>query len=260
MRRSALYGWIWLAILTLLASCKDEDVDQNIDPENQIIVEGYVFANEPVDHIKISKVHQEGEASLIPVNDAQVRISQGSTTVALVLDSNGVYKSADPSVLFSGNAPLILEAIVNGITYTSETKFPPPISNLQITTDMIDLFNAPEDEVIATLSWAPAPGAGAYALFVKEENTDSIYENPDWETSSGSPLFSIHSQHSLDLLPSHFTHLGTYHLYVTAVNDEYIAMYGDDTDTDLRDGPSNINGGWGVFTAFNGMSVEVTVE
>lgn len=249
-------------MLIFLVGCEDDSQTDIPDPQNLLIVEGYIFANEPVDHIRISKVHQSGQSSLIPVTNAEVALSQGGLTTTLsVLDSSrGVYHISDTGTVFSGSDPISLTINYNGISYSSQTSFPPPIHNLSISNPNINVSNASENEVLATLSWDHADGENAYGVFIRKAGSDTLYQPPNYSPSSDSPLYTVHTHSAIDLYPDHFSHFGNYHLYVSAVNPEYMNMLGDDNSPDLRDGPSNIDGAWGVFTAFNGQSVAISVE
>lgn len=262
MSRTTLSIFLTLVVSVILTSCETETESPSLDPENQIIIEGYVYANEPVNHIRVTKVHGEGEASVIPVNDAQVRLSQGNTSVELSLadGDQGLYHISDTNLVFAGEEVIILRVSVNGYTYRSETQFPPAISNLSISTNYINLGAVPYGQIVASLNWDPAPGAQSYGVFIKKHHSDTLYELPNLESATDGPLYSIHSDTGIDLFADHFSHAGNYHLYVTAVNEEYVKMYDEDLSSGLRGGPTNIQGGWGIFTAFNGEEVEITVE
>jgi len=259
-KKAFLYLVMIMAVFT--TSCEPESESPSPDPENQIIVEAYVFANEPVDHVKVTKIGQGSESSIIPVSDAQVVLSQGSSSVALspTEGSPGFYHIPDSNTVFSGSEMLSLKVVVNGYTYQSQTKFPPAIGNLTISNNYINLNSFLPTQIVASLTWDPAPGAMAYGLFIKKHQADTIYQLPEADDASDGPLYSIHTESGVELLAEHFDHLGNYHLYVSAVNDEYIEMHGGEGSAELRGGPSNITGGWGIFTAFNGSEVQITVE
>ncbi len=243
-----------------LYSC-DDDNGSDVPVDNQLIVEAYVFAGEPVSHVKLSKVHSEGEAIPVPVSDATVKLSQGGIEVNLAQNEEmpGWFHIEDSNVVFSGSEPIELSISALGRTYSSVTHFPESISGLNISDSTINVTAAISSELLAILSWNPLPNAQAYAVFVRNldwgsDNTISL------SASSDSPFYAVHQGYSLQLFPDHFTHLGAYDLYVSAVNEEYMEMYSEISNPDLRGAPSNIEGAWGVFTAFNGQSISVSVE
>jgi hypothetical protein len=251
-----------LFLLAFLFGCTSDDSSDDISLKEQLMVEAYVYANEHVDHVKVAQIHDDGEADLVPVNDASVKITQGNLSANLVLKSaaEGIYEIGDPEIVFSGPEPLTLEITYNGKTYRSTTTFPSAIDSLSITNDYINISEAVNDQIaLTTLSWIDAGDSERYCVFSRGTNTDtsSTYAI---QASYDSPLLGLNSGHMVDLYPDHFTHIGSYQLYVTAVNEEYIQMYSENSAPDLRGAPSNIEGAWGVFTAFNGLSVDITVE
>jgi hypothetical protein len=251
-----------LFILVFVFGCTSDDSSDDIGLKEQLMVEAYVYANEHVDHVKVAHIHDEGEADLVPVNDAGIKIRQGNLSADLVLKSEaeGIYEISDPEIVFSGPEPLILEITYNGKIYRSTTTFPSAIDNLSITNDYVNISEAMNNQIpLTTLSWSDGMDSQSYCIFARGVNSDTAATYPI-QPSFDSPLLSLNSGHSIDLYPDHFTYIGSYQLYVTAVNSEYIQMYSDNSAPDLRGAPSNIEGAWGVFTAFNGLSVDITVE
>ena len=255
-----LFGAILL--LGFIFGCSSDDSSDDVSLDEQLMVEAYIYANEHVNHVKIARVNNNGEADLIPVNDASVKISQGEVSANLVLkaEAEGIYEINDPEFFFSGEEPLMLEVVYDGKTYKSSTHFPPALENINITNDHVNITEAVNDQLpLTNLSWSGSADHQTYCIFARgvESDTTSTYPvNP----SHDSPLFSLHNGKSIDLFSDHFTFIGSYQLYVSAVNDEFMEMYSDGSDPELRGAPSNIEGAWGVFTAFNGLSVDVTVE
>jgi len=251
-----------LFLLLFAFGCDSDDSSDDISMSRQLMVEAYVYANEHVNHIKVGRVHSEGEADLIPVNDANIKLTQGgfSATLELKNEAEGIYQIADPELVFSGPEPLQLEIVYEGITYTSTTSFPEAVEELKITSDQINITEALNEKIALTrLSWSPVSGAQWYCIFSKGWDTDTTFTYPT-QASNDSPLFSLHAETSVDLYADHFTHIGNYQLYVSAVNKEYAQMYALGSGPELQGAPSNIEGAWGVFTAFNGRSVDISVE
>jgi len=255
-----IFGHLFL--LVTIFSCASDDTEDELTQGPQLMVEAYVFANEHVDHVKVARIHDDGEADLIPINDASIKITQGAVSANLQLKSeaDGIYEIADPSLVFSGQETIILEITHNGMVYTASTKFPPAVESLQITNEYINITDVLDTETpLTTLSWNEPETALTYCIFSRTTQTDSTSTHPI-QPSNDSPLYRLHNENSVDLYADHFTHIGSYRLYVSAVNDEYIRMYTSDQEPELRGAPSNIQGAWGVFTAFNGLSVDITVE
>jgi hypothetical protein len=260
--RSLVKVFSGLFLLLFVCGCTSDDSLDDISLNEQLMVEAYIYANEHVDHVKIARINDEGDVDLIPVNDARVKISQGDLNASLELKSEaqGVYEITDPELVFSGSESLLLEIVHNGKTYTATTNFPSAIENLTITEDYVNITEALSDEVaLTTLSWSDAEEAQTYCIFARGVESDTATTYPI-QPSYDSPLYTLHTGNSVDLYPDHFTHIGSYQLYVSAVNDEYMQMYSLNSAPELQGAPSNIQGAWGVFTAFNGQSVDITVE
>ncbi|HKK38704.1 MAG TPA: hypothetical protein VJ949_04765 [Cryomorphaceae bacterium] len=252
-----------LFLIILVSACTSDNSSDDTNPNEQLMVEAYVYANEPVNHVKVARIHDDGEADLIPVNDANIKISQGnlSATLSLKSGAEGIYEISDPSFVFSGPENLLLEVIHDGKTYTATSKFPALIENLDITNNYVNITETTNDELpLTTLSWSAAEGGHTYCIFARGVDSDTSMTIYPIQPSSDSPLFALHDGGSIDLYRDHFTYIGSYQLYVSAVNEEYIQMYTENSAPDLRGAPSNIQGAWGVFTAFNGLSVDITVE
>lgn len=249
-------------MLAFTIGCTSDDSSDDVSLKEQLMVEAYIYANSPVDHVKVARINDRGGADLIPVNDANIKISQGNFSANLQLKSeaSGIYEISDPEVIFSGMEPLLLEINYNGKSYTATTNFPPAIENLTITNDNVNITDAENDQVVlTTLSWTNPIDSQTYCVFARGIDSDTTTAYPI-EPSFDTPLFGLHTGTSVDLYKDHFTYIGSYQLYVSAVNEEYIQMYTANSEPELRGAPSNIQGAWGVFTAFNGQSVNISVE
>lgn len=260
MRRTKLL--IALGMFTaLFTGCEQDDSMDNMASGTQLMVEAYVFSGEPVDHVKIAKVHSEGAAQMIPVQNASVTISQGAKSAQLELKDaeRGIYQIADSELIFSGSEALNLEIVYGEKTYSATTFFPTEISELSISNEEIQVTAADNSNPLTTLSWMDNSTDRAYCIFSRGIPLDSAMVHA-LQTSHESPLYNLNYETTVDLYSDHFTHLGDYQLYVSAVNEEYIEMYYENTTPELRGAPTNIDGAWGVFTAFNGLSVDVSVE
>jgi hypothetical protein len=251
-----------LFLLAFAIGCTSDDSSDDVSLNEQLMVEAYVYANSPVDHVKVARINDRGGADLIPVNDANITISQGTVSANLEVrsEADGIYEISDPEIVFSGTESLVLEILYNGKTYTATTNFPCAIENLTISNDNVNITDAENDQVVlTTLSWSDPKDSRTYCVFARGVDSDTTTTYPI-QPSFDTPLFGIHTGTSIDLYKDHFTYIGNYQLYVSAVNDEYIQMYSASSEPELRGAPSNIQGAWGVFTAFNGQSVNISVE
>lgn len=250
-----------MILLGLVVSCDSDDSVEDLLAEPQLMVEAYVFANEHVNHVKVAKIHTEGAADLTPVNDAYITLSQGEKIATLHLKDGdeGVYEILDPEFTFSGTEPLNLEILVEDKFYSSTTTFPSEIGSLTLTQSSVDISDPYNSYPLTTLSWKDIEEGRTYCILSKGVWSDSS-STFQIQPANDSPLFNLHNHTSVDLFADHFTHIGNYQLYVSAVNVEYMQMYSQNSSPDLSGAPSNIEGAWGVFTAFNGKSVHINVE
>ncbi len=252
--------FLTLAVIFLMACAKDNTTDSN-DLSTKIVVEGYIFANEPVDGIHISRVNSSGSSILVPVTDADVEIGQYGNQVQLsdTAGNSGIY-SQDPAMVYllPDTGVMQLQIISAGKTYTSTARFPSKLSGLSITNTQINLVAGNSTQTVASLTWNPVANASGYCIFMRNVSENSL-PSPDANTQSSVFHRVVHGT-SLDLKSTDFTITGTYDLYVTAVNEEYAAMYHYNGANNLITGASNIENGWGIFTAFNGMAVSVSVQ
>lgn len=251
---------IALAFALVTACAKNDDGDVN-DLSTKIVVEGYVFANEPLEGIHISRVSSSGNAKLIPVTNADVEIEQNGIRVQLTdsTGNSGIYTPETSANYYSVDTSKIkLHVLADKKSYISQAVFLPRITDLAITNSQINIIAGNSTQTVASLSWSPVPNAAGYCIFMRNlsENVLPIIDAKMESSAFHRILYST----SIDLKSTDFTNTGTYDLYVTAINQEYANIY-ESTDANyLINGTSNIENGWGIFTAFNGMAVSVSVQ
>lgn len=251
-----------LSILFISTSCSKDDGMIDDEISSKILVEGYVFANEPI-NIKVSALAVGGSQVSKPIDYADVRISQnGLEFVIPQIDTlPGSYHRPMPTPALSDTGLIKLEIRHSGNVYTSQTRFPAKISNLQISDSLIHVIPGNTVNTVATLTWNGVEDAFGYCLFIRNTNAYAtpIANNNGYDSSSN-PFAQVNGETTIALKSTDFKYTGTYDIYVTAVGSEYAMMYSGQGTNNLISAPSNIQNGWGVFTAFNGDAVTVTVE
>lgn len=245
----------------LLAGCEPDDGTGGEDAGRLIVVEGFVYADEPVRRINLSKFHEAGRSQTAPVSDAQVTVEQGGTSFPLqVSDSSpGLYTQADTAAVPDGNGPVSIKINYGGMQYTASSPMPAEITGLQITESEIHLQGNAGDEVLTELSWNPHPG-GKYCVFIREIQSNIPLGGPTNDNAAESPFGRVLQSNSLELKASHFQSSGSFALYVTAVSEDYVRLYGAGAGMNLTGASGNISGGVGVFTAFNGETVILDIH
>lgn len=261
MRRTKLsYVWFLCAGFALsLPACNEDDSNDSNDLSNKIVVEAYVYADEPIRHVRISKIHDGGSALPVPVNEANVKVKQGTEEFQLMQVDTipGLYVQEDTTQMLSGYGDLGLHISYGGRLYTAEANMPQKITGLNITDTLINVLPGTEETVLAVLSWEPQSNV-QYALSIRnlDPNAEPIeFLNQDTQNN---PFYAISDGHSIELKGGHFRHYGRYQIYVTVVSPEYQMFYNQFTG--MTNAPSNIVGGLGIFTAFNGDAVTVEVQ
>lgn len=262
MRRLKYITWIGFAAVLCFTACSDDDSPGSNDLANKVVVEGYVYANERIDHVRISRIHSEGLAQSIPVVGAGVQVSQGSQ-VFLLYESDtisGLYQQAiTDSVFPNGEENLHLLIHTQNNSYSAHCYMPSPVTGLTISSSNIQIIPGDDDQTVAVLSWdAMAPGT-SYAIFVRQIPADVDYVELFAPDQNDNPFMDIVHTNIVELKSAHFRYYGTYQLYVTAVSDEYEVFY-DQPSAGMANAPGNIENGWGIFTAFYGSAVNVTVQ
>lgn len=248
-------------IFLLLLSCQKADEVAN-HLESKILVEGYVFANEAV-VIRVASVNENGLSVSSPANNAEVKLKQGNVEITFAESDTlpGKYYQLNPNLLLAETGLIELSVNYNGHSHNSQTHFPPQISGLEISTTTIELLPEDANTTIATISWNALESAAGYCIFVRnaEEYPGLQITNAHYD-SQQSRFSRVNHETSINLKSTDFAYIGNYEIYVTAIGSEYLAMYNGYGLNNLISAPSNIENGWGVFTAFNGQAVSVSVE
>ena len=257
-----IYSSILLTLIfSLLLSCQKADDEAN-HLDSKILVEGYVFANEPV-LIRVASVNANGLSVSAPAQNAEIILIQGNVEIPFAESDSlpGIYCQVDSNFILADSGMIQLSVNYAGYTHNSQTVFPAQISGLEISTTDIELLTDDINATIATISWSPIPGAGGYCMFLRPTaNYPIIHINNEIYNSQQSHFSKVIYDTSIHLTTTDFAYIGNYDIYVTAIGSEYMAMYNGFGLNNLISAPSNIENGWGVFTAFNGQAVSVTVE
>ncbi len=262
MRRSKFNSLLYLFFVSAcLMGCEQDDGNEMLDIDKLIIVEGYVYAGEPIDHLKLSKIHGGGSYLPVPVHNAEVRVMQGDFTFQLLENDTtpGLYQQeGNDNELPLNYGVLDLEVKFGDQTYTSRTVMPPMMQGLVSSESSIQLSQSNNEAVLALLTWDEVHD-GPYCVFIRNMN-DLQPTGHEASATAENPFLQVVHSNSAQLKAGHFSHYGTYEIYVSAVNAEYVDLFNADARLTMTAAPSNISNGLGVFTAFNGQAVTITVE
>lgn len=253
------YFLLYLVLIIGTMACTKNNPTENQYPSAKIVIEGYIYANEPVRDFRISRINSSGSSDLIPINNAEVFITQGINQIPLlpVYADSGIYAQADSlTYLLNDSDTVQLHVQVDDNTCSATVIFPEKITGLEISTTQIYASSANSTDTVATLTWNPIPNSVGYAIIIRNitskygpmnpgEQIESVFEHPVQSTA-------------VYFLRSDFPFSGDFEIYVSAITPAYAEMYDRSSNTVIE--TSNIiQNGWGIFTAFNGVSIPVSV-
>lgn len=258
-------------IVVFFFSCEEENLN-NI-AENQFVVEGFIYAGEPINDIRIKSTFPltEVEDSSVPINDAEVTLIKNGQRYSLVASgTDGFYNYPKDDVLVETNDVFQLEVIHNGITATAETIVPTPTTGLGLSQDSLKVPPLPLSEgreaVVEVITnflrdsrieatW-DNPNADLYFMIVEsvKDTIDPIFPGPVLDALAGFRFVSEPTDEtSLSFLGGTLISYGQYAVKVYHINQEYAALYEnrEQDSRDLNEPPSNVENALGVFSAFN---------
>ncbi len=255
----------------IMSSCAEE-ISLTTLENRTAVVAGYLFANQPIDSIRITEsISYAGDGTLNTIDGLNVIINDGSQDVILESIGNGYYRNPEHIVQEDRTYSISFEfegEIVSGESYVNPSK------EIGISRDVLELeqieFSGPggggpprglggEDQEVVEVTWENDEGS---YYFVDVENVEDdpefvngIFEFFEDQGIEPPQLFfrsepEIVDFYTLNTLRE-LQFFGTYVITVYRLNAEYAALYesvGTSTLT-LQEPPSNINNGLGIFTA-----------
>lgn len=249
-----------VSIMLLAVSCEEDAIAPQAG--SSYVVEAYIYAGKPIDHVKVTHVDPNGSWVSEAVYDADVEISQGGITHQLgsVVNCPACYGSSDSTAVFDAGDTLRLTIKKGNTEMRAIAAFPPAISGLVASTKYTQLAFHDANEPVLTLSWDAIPGY-KYALFINslEENPKPIWSSiPPQEHLS--PFQGALEEHSAEIFVEHLSTYGINEIYVTAVSSSYASFIRRSNVPNAGVPFGNIENGEGIFAAFNGSAVSLLVE
>jgi len=240
--------------------------EENISTETNkdlIVVQGFVYANQPVKDIFLSEVLPLGTEDTLapPINNAEVIIKKDENSYSLIQDDNreGFYYYPGNDLIISSGDDVFLEVNVNDHKITAQTTVPSKPTNLKLNSEILPIpeftpgsGNRPPDlDYSIKLNWNNFDNSYYYVTI------NNIERNPtpiDLNTGKFASRFvsepSVSSEYRVSF--GLITHLGEHRLILYKVNQEYVDLY-ESRDQDsraLNEPLTNIENGLGVFSAF----------
>ena len=252
---------IMLLLMVISFGCEDTittTVDKDI-----VVVQGFVYADQPVKDISLSEVLTLGSLDTIapPISDAEVFIANGDDKYLLIADETkvGFYYYPGSDLVIASGDELSLEINVGDQQILAETEAPPKPQNMVLESDTLlipDITTGiryiPDLDVYSTsLIWDNFDESYYYVVI------ENIEENPtpiDIQFGKFATRFvsapSISDEYKVSF--GTITHLGKHLLVLYRVNQEYVDLYEsrDQDSRNLNEPLTNIENGLGVFSAF----------
>ena len=260
--------------------CGDESP---LVPEtDSMVVQGYLFAGEPVTGIRLTQdlpLDADSDEPT-PIEDAQVWLVENGQQYELVASSGspGYYGYPGADLQVEAGGEFELRVVRGDLLVTAHTVVPEPPTGvgLSATEMLIDEntlprrgFGAVDEGGGVTLSWDNEEGYYHYAV------VECVEEEPEavvWafmgafggDIGEGVRRFTTPptTQSTYAVQSMQIGFYGRHRARVYRVNEEYVDLFkfGEQDPTRLSEPPTNVENGLGVFTAFNSVSLEFQVS
>lgn len=261
-----------IASLLLFQSCEKEEITSNTYSDTAV-VEAYLFSGKSV-LVTITKQIPSATTDVGQefIDTLHLFITHNTDTVALQYTDSGRYVS-NASFLIEEGETYGLLFYFNGQYVTSTTTVPTlPVGfssdASEITIEEFDFSNGPPSTPPTipepvNISWSN-PNQEYYLLVVK--NTEAILEPTSNNTDTTRPRPVFRNQPTQgsgqQMRSQQFEYYGHHYIILYHINAEYAGLYDDSGNStqDLRQPPTNVINGTGIFTAISSDTVDFTVN
>lgn len=260
-------------LLLVLASCTENPV---LPTEEQIVVRGFLYANEPVEDIQIGSSLPIGSTDTLnpPISNAVVVLLKNGNPYTLrpSTTKSGYYFYPGSDLLVQSGDKFNIQIEHNNQVVTAETIVPEKPSNVSLSQDTIvfksDTISTPfgsrsfltsDDTVL--VSWNNPNGDYYYTVV---ESVDPNRQSLQTDTVRRMvPLISQPTSLNHFRVPTmSLDYTGRYRMKLYHVNKEYADLYRsrEQDSRSLNEPLTNVKNGLGVFSAFASDSVFFTVS
>lgn len=260
-----------VTLLTLgLAGCSNDDSVLSSE-DDLVVVQGYLFAGEPVDDIRLTQtVPLDATQTGLPLSGVVVTLMREDVVYALgPIDAEGTYGYPGTDLTVSAGDIFQLRVIHDRGVVTAITQVPPAPNQVLLSTSEVRIDPDPFDggfgggfgrptESALTISWISDAGAYHQVIVASEDPEATIIDRGFGDDFELPPLQQQPTRRmSVDLNALQFGVYGPWSVTVYRLNDEYgqLFEFGTQDPQDLEEPPSNVEGGLGIFTALHGLRV-----
>lgn len=257
-----------ISLFVIVFSFGCEDTITTTINRDLVVVQGFIYADEPVKDISLTEVLPLGSLDTLapPITDAQVFITNGSNKYLLIADETraGFYYNTESDLVINSGDELSLEVNYNEQSISAKTTVPPKPQNVNLVSDILPIPNVstgirdlPDiDYYSTTLMWDNIDNSYYYVVIENiEENPEAIDIQFGKFASRFVSAPSISNEYRLSFRT--VTHLGKHLMILYRVNQEYVDLYEsrEQDSRNLNEPLTNIENGLGVFSAFASDSV-----
>lgn len=255
-------------VLLVGTGCADTLTTATI--ESPLVVEAYLFAGAPVEDIRVSEVIPLGSTDTVgaPVNDAEVILGKGGVSYRLEpVGTGGLYRYPGTGLEVAAGDRFTLQVTRGDAVVTGETVVPAVSTALALsksTLSVPDIGSGPPSGGFTLdsirFTWSN-PTAEYFFLAI-----ESLDENPEYilpeQIRNFIGTFRLRLRPTIEtgytLTFNQLEVIGRHRAILYRVNKEYADLYENRTQDsrDLNEPPTNLTGGLGVFSAFNGVKSE----
>lgn len=267
-----------IPLVLIFASCEKSTIT---DVDNLLVLEGYLFQNEKVDSIHLTKCLSFATEDTVytPVDGAQISLNWNNQQYLLKNIGNGYYSYFGDNLLIEEANIYSIEINYNGQIITSSTKVPKktsihPLTETTVYIDTVFTFGPPQsagtEEGALEIIWDNPDNSYYYIVIESADSTASdiiMGDNDFFDYFDISPrIFRFKSEPFIGdrytINPRMLEKYGTHIVKVYSVNEEYANLYENRTQDSraLSEPITNVKNGLGIFTAFSYAEVSFYVK
>jgi hypothetical protein len=257
------YAIVFILALTCLLACKKEDAA--IADYSRPVVQAYLTPGNPVEvKVYYQKFLDDTISYGFPIEDLQLKISDGTNTVLLTESAAGVYQYAD-AVFVKDKGTYTLSFTYLNKTITAQTTMPhkPVGFTVSASSQKVPVFSfgtEPEAFVPVTFKWNNNDGE-YYMMMLKNTDTYPTRVNAlDTRPYADSEMIlsQVATYQTQQMM---FNFLGNYKVLLFHINKEYSDALnsGGGTSLNLTNPYTNVVNGLGIFTAMQADTLDLLV-
>jgi len=261
---------ITVTFILMIASCEKTTIT---DFNNLLVLEGYLFQDEKVDSIHLTKCLSFATEDTVysPVDDAQVILICDNNQYQLENIGNGYYNYNGNDLLINSGNTYAIEINYDGQKITSSTVVPMKASIHSLTETVVEIdtlftFGPPQfsgtENAGIEITWDNPDNSYFYVVVESADSTSASIEMGGGEFFNGpgpgsGMFFRFRSEPFIGdryLINSRMLEkYGKHIVKIYSVNQEYANLYENRSQNsrNLSEPVTNVKNGLGIFTAFS---------